>query len=115
MKEKLVDTTRDREGLLEVFKRLSQSDDLLSKPILSRHDSDCNIGSVLSPHDVRLMMVVKLRKKEGISLLLLRYSVLLVAPRTSLVPSIGRLCSLVLNLPCSLVLNLLFIRNNYKT
>ena len=35
--------------------------------------STCNIGSVLSPHDVSLMKAVKLRKKEGSSLLLLRY------------------------------------------
>ena len=81
-KAKLFSATRDRKGLLEVFKRLPQVDDLLSKPIL-RDAGNGNIGSVLSPHDVSLMKAVKLRKKEGSSLLLLRYSVLRNAPRTS--------------------------------
>ncbi len=36
----------------------------------------CSIGSVLSPHNGSLMKAVKLRKKEGSSLLLLRYSIL---------------------------------------
>ena len=35
---------------------------------------DGSIGSVLSPDDVSLMKAVKLQKKEGSSLLLLRYS-----------------------------------------
>jgi len=62
--------------MFEVFKRLSHTEDLVCQPILGRYDS--NIGSVLSPHDatVSLMKVVKLRKKEGSSLLLLRYPVL---------------------------------------
>jgi hypothetical protein len=80
-KAKLYRATRDRKGLLEVFKRLPQADDLLRKPILSRDGG--NIGSILSPHDVSLMKTVKLRNKEGSSLLLLRYSILQVAPRTS--------------------------------
>jgi len=91
-KAELFSTTRDRKGLLEVFKRLPQADYLLGKPILSRDDSNSNIGSVLSPgnigsvllspHDVSLMKAVKLWKKEGSSLLLLRYPVLRIAPRT---------------------------------
>jgi hypothetical protein len=49
-------------------------EDLVCQPILGR-DGD-NIGKVLSPHDVNLMKVVKLRKKEGTSLLLLKNTVL---------------------------------------
>jgi hypothetical protein len=41
---------------------------------LQSDDDNFNIGSVLSPHDVHLMKVVEWWKKEGISLLLLRYS-----------------------------------------
>ena len=58
---------------------LSQDEDLLrqlSKPFLNRDVGNCTIGSVLSPHDVRLMKTFKLWNKEGSSLLLLRYSVL---------------------------------------
>jgi len=51
------------------------------QPILGRDGG--NIGSVLSPHDVSLMEAVKLRKKERSSLLLLRNTVLRIAPRTS--------------------------------
>ena len=47
-----------------------------SNSFLNRDDDNYNIGSVLSPHDVRLMKVVDLRKIEGSNLLLLRYSVL---------------------------------------
>ena len=54
--------TRDRKGLVEVFKRLPVPDYLLGDPVLSR-DGD-NIGIVLSPDDFSLMKVVKLRKKE---------------------------------------------------
>jgi hypothetical protein len=53
-------TTRDRKVLLE-----------------------SNIASVLSPHDVRIMKAVKLRKKERSSLLLLCIAVLLAATNTS--------------------------------
>ena len=80
---KLFSETRDRKDLIEVFKRLSQVDDLLGKPILSRDDSNCNIGIVLSPYDVRLMKTVEFRKKEGNRLLMMRYTVLRVASRTS--------------------------------
>ena len=83
VKAKLFNETRDRKGLLEVFKRLSQVDDLLSKTILSRDDVNCNIGRVFSPHDVTLMKVVNLWKKEGNILLLLRYSVLRITTRTN--------------------------------
>jgi hypothetical protein len=56
-------------------------EDLVCQPILGR-DGD-NIGKVLSPHDVNLMKVVKLRKKEGTNLLLLRNTVLRIVPRTT--------------------------------
>ena len=36
VKAKMFNATRDRKGLFEVFKRMSQTDDLLSTPILSR-------------------------------------------------------------------------------
>ena len=42
-------TTQDRKGLFEILKVLSQSEDLVCQPILSR-DGD-NIGSVHSPHN----------------------------------------------------------------
>ena len=48
---------------------MSVMDDLVCDPILSRNGGNCNIGRVLSPHDVRLMKTVNLRKKEGINLL----------------------------------------------
>ncbi len=84
VKTKLFNATRDHKGLLEVFKRLSQVDDLVCKLFLSRY-GDTSIGSVLSPNDVnlRVMKTVKLRKKEGSSLLLLRYTIMGIAPRTS--------------------------------
>jgi hypothetical protein len=62
---------------------MTQTDDLLSKHILSRDGDNCDIGNVLSPHDVRLMKEVNLWNKEGNILLLMRYSVLRVASRTS--------------------------------
>ena len=67
--------------MLEVFERLPVLDDLVCKPILDRDGGNRNIGNVLSR---RLITVktVKLRKKEGSSLLLLRYTVLRIAPRT---------------------------------
>jgi hypothetical protein len=42
--------------------------------LLGRDSGNCNIGSVLSLHDIGLMEAVKLRKKEGSSLLL-RYTI----------------------------------------
>ena len=42
-----------------------------------------NIGIVLSPHDIRLMKTVKLWKKEGNSLLMMRNTILGITPRTS--------------------------------
>ena len=56
VKAKIFIVTWDHKGLIEVFKRLSQTDDLLSESILRRDDCNCNIGSVLSqtrckPHD----------------------------------------------------------------
>ena len=68
--------------MLEVFERLPEPDDLLGDPVLSQGGGNRNVGSVLSPHDLRLMKSVKLREKEGSSLLLLRYTVLGIAPRT---------------------------------
>ena len=71
--------------LFKVFELLKVVEDLVCQPILGR-DGD-NIGKVLSPHDVNLMKVrmkvVKLRKKEGTSLLLLRNTVLRIVPRTT--------------------------------
>jgi hypothetical protein len=49
-----------------------QLDGLLGKPILEVYGSDCNIGSVHSPHKGCLMKAVKLRNDEGSDLLLLR-------------------------------------------
>jgi hypothetical protein len=49
-----------------------QLDGLLSKPILKGYGSDCNIGSVHSPHKGCLMKAFKLRNDEGRDLLLLR-------------------------------------------
>jgi hypothetical protein len=72
--------SRDRKSLLEVLKRLSPCDDLLCDPVL-RGDGD-SIGSVLSPH-ISLIETVKLRNKEGGNLLMLRCTILGVAPRTS--------------------------------
>ena len=44
--------------MFEIFERLSVSDDLLGDPVLTRDDG--NIASLLSPHDVRIMKLVKL-------------------------------------------------------
>ncbi len=44
---KMYRTVRDRTGLLEVFKRLSPSDDLLCDPVLTRNGD--SVGTVLSP------------------------------------------------------------------
>ena len=41
------------------------------------------VGRVLSPHMESFMKLVELRNKESAGLLLLRYSILRVAPRTS--------------------------------
>ena len=79
VKAKVFSATRDRKGLLEVFNRLPQVENLVCKRFLSR---DGNIGSVLSPYDIGLIEVVKLPKKEGSSLLM-RYSILGITPRTS--------------------------------
>ena len=68
--------------MLEVFERLPEPDDLLDDPVLSRDGGNRNVGGVLSPHDVSLINAVELRKKEGSSLLLLRNTVLGIAPRT---------------------------------
>jgi hypothetical protein len=72
---------RDRKGLLEILTGLPHAEDLVCQPIVGRDGG--NIGSVLSPHDVSLLEAVKLRKKEGRSLLLLCISVLLAATNTS--------------------------------
>jgi hypothetical protein len=48
---------------------------------------NCNIGNVLSPHNVSLMKTVKLWNKEGNSLLLVRYSVLRVTSLSQDEPS----------------------------
>ena len=68
VKAKVFTETRDRKGLFEIFKRLTVEDDLLCKRFLNR-DVDTSIGT-------KLMKSVKLRKKEVISLLLLRYTIL---------------------------------------
>jgi hypothetical protein len=67
----------------------ADSDDLLGDPVLSRDDDNCNIGNVISPYDVNLMKTVKLRKEEGNTLLLLRYTVLGIVTRTSSHPRLN--------------------------
>ena len=56
VKAKLLSATRDRKGLLEVFKRLPQAENLVCKRFLSR---DGNLGSVLTPQ-ISLIEAVKL-------------------------------------------------------
>ncbi len=83
MQVKLFHTARDLKGLLKIFKVSPHAEDLVCQPILGRDGG--NIGNVLSPHDVRLMKDIKLRKKEAMysSLLLLCIAVLLAATNTS--------------------------------
>ena len=80
VKTKLFNVTRDLKCPLEVFKRLSPCDVFLCDPVLSRDDD--SVGSVLSPQ-IRLKESVNLWNKEGSSLLLLRNTMLGIAPRTS--------------------------------
>jgi hypothetical protein len=54
--------TRDRKGLIEMFKGSLHTEDLVCQPILGRDASDMNVGSVLSPHNGCLMETVELRK-----------------------------------------------------
>ena len=83
VKVKLFSVMRDRKCPLEVFKRQTPCNDLLCDPVLSR-DGD-SVGSVLSPQ-ISLIETVKLRNKEGNSLLLLINTILGIAPRTSFRP-----------------------------
>jgi hypothetical protein len=73
----------DCKRLLQVLKRLPVLDDLLCKHMLKGDGGDGNIGSVLSPHKEGLIEPVKLRKKERISLLLLRDSAVRATSTTS--------------------------------
>jgi hypothetical protein len=59
---KLFNTVRDRKGLLEILKGLS---DLKGDLILYRDGSDGNVGKVLSPHNGILCETVELRNVEG--------------------------------------------------
>ena len=76
----LLRTARDRKGLLEVFKRLPPTEDLLRDPVLGGDGG--NIGGVLSPRVVGFMKPGKLRK-ERVSLLLVCITVLLTTTDTS--------------------------------
>ena len=74
------------ERSVEIFKEWTHDEDLVCQDILDQ-DGD-NIGRVLSPHDVRLMKVVKLKKKTWNSLLLLCITVVLDTTNTNWVPSL---------------------------
>jgi hypothetical protein len=68
-------------SLIEIFKGLSHTEDLVCQSILDRDGG--NIGIVHSPHDISLLETVKLLKKKGYIFLLLCITVLLTVTNTN--------------------------------